>query len=86
VATLVRYTELAERTVPPCDPGIAAARIKRADRLEAVGAFVVALAARQSRFCYHQLFAVLLRSSGAVPSWLNLPRWAGRYLDALCGC
>jgi hypothetical protein len=45
VATLVRYTGLAERTVrtcldqlaaagiiAPCDPGIVAARIKRADR------------------------------------------------------
>jgi len=29
--------------------------------LEAAGAFVVALAARRSWFCYHQLFAVLLR-------------------------
>ena len=29
-------------------------------RLEAAGAFVVALAARRSWFCYHQLFAVLL--------------------------
>jgi LuxR family transcriptional regulator, maltose regulon positive regulatory protein len=28
---------------------------------EAAGAFVVALAARLSWFCYHQLFAVLLR-------------------------
>lgn len=45
VATLVRYTGLSERTVrtcldrlaaegiiSPCDPGIVAARIKRADR------------------------------------------------------
>jgi len=30
-------------------------------RLEAVGAFVVALAARRFWFCYHRLFAVLLR-------------------------
>jgi hypothetical protein len=29
--------------------------------LEAAGAFVVALAARRSWFCYRQLFAVLLR-------------------------
>ena len=29
--------------------------------LEAAGAFAVALAARRSWFCYHQLFAVLLR-------------------------
>jgi Helix-turn-helix domain len=48
VATLVRYTGLSERTVrtcldrlaaegiiAPCDPGIVAAGIKRADRLEA---------------------------------------------------
>ena len=74
MATLVRYTGLAERTVrtcldrlqtagiiAPCDPGIVAARIKRADRLEAAGAFVVALAAPRSWFCYQQLFAVLPR-------------------------
>jgi len=74
VATLVRYTGLAERTVrtcldrlqtagiiAPCDPGIVAARIKRADRLGAAGAFVVALAARRSWFCCQQLFAVLPR-------------------------
>jgi hypothetical protein len=35
----------------PATRGIAAARIKRADLLEAVGAFVVALAARRSWFC-----------------------------------
>jgi hypothetical protein len=48
VATLVRYTGLSERTVrtcldrlaaegiiAPCDPGIVAARIKRADRRRA---------------------------------------------------
>ena len=29
--------------------------------LRAAGAFVVALAARRSWFCYHQLFAMLLR-------------------------
>ena len=45
----------------PATRGIVAARIKRADRLEAVGAFVVALAARRSWFCYQQLFAVLPR-------------------------
>jgi Helix-turn-helix domain len=57
VATLVRYTGPSERTartcldrlaaegiIAPCDPGIVAAGIKRADRLEAAGAFVVALA------------------------------------------
>ena len=30
--------------------------------LEAAGAFAVALAARRPWFCYHQLFAALLRS------------------------
>jgi hypothetical protein len=69
-----RYTGLSERTVctcldrlqtagiiAPCDPGIVAARIRRADRLEAAVAFVVALAARRSWFCYQQLFGALLR-------------------------
>ena len=62
----VRYTGLAERTVRTCldrmqTAGIIAALIKRADRLEAAGAFVVALAARRCWFCYQQLFAVRLR-------------------------
>ena len=66
MATLVRYTGLAERTVRTCldrmqTAGIIAALIKRADRLEAAGAFVVALAARRCWFCYQQLFAVRLR-------------------------
>src|SRR5215472_4367676 len=53
-------------------------------RLEAAGAFVVALAARRSWFCHHQVFAVLWRferrrtgladvaALGRAFSW---PRW-----------
>ena len=71
MVTLVRYTGPAEQTVrtcldrlqtagiiPPCDPGTVAARIKRADRLKAADAFVVAPAAQWSWFSYQQLFAV----------------------------
>jgi hypothetical protein len=74
VATLVRYTGLSERTVRTgldraggrghhrtLRPGHRRGPDQRADRLEAAGAFVVALAARRSWFCYQQLFAVLLR-------------------------
>jgi hypothetical protein len=53
--------------------------------LEAAGAFV-ALAARRSWFCYHQLSAVLLRFGRRLPGWLKWPRRAGRLLGrALVG-
>ena len=53
----------------------------------AAGAFVVALAARRSWFCYHQLFAVLLRFERRRT---ELPDMAalGRALSwtRACGC
>jgi len=99
VATLVRYTGLAERTVRTCldrlqtagiiaprDPGIVAARIKRADRLEAAGAFVMALAARRCWFCYQQLFAVRPRSGGAVTGLADVAALGRAFLGrALAG-
>jgi hypothetical protein len=54
--------------------------------LETAGAFVVALAARRSWFCYHQLFGCCCGSGGAVPGGLKRPHWAGRFLGrALAG-
>ena len=53
--------------------------------LEAAGAFVVALAARRSWFCYRQLFAVLLELERRVPGWLKWPRWAGAFSWARAG-
>jgi hypothetical protein len=55
-------------------------------RLEAAGAFVVALTARPSWFCCHQRFAVLLRFGRRRTGLAAWPRWAGRLLGrALVG-
>ena len=57
--------------------------------LEAAGAFAVALAARRSWFCYHQLFAVLLRFERrrtGLAEMAALPHCTGRSLGrALAG-
>ena len=53
--------------------------------LEAAGAFVVALAARRAWFCYHQLFAVLLRFGRrrtGLADLAPLPHCTGRFLAA----
>ena len=55
--------------------------------LEAAGAFVMALAARRSWFCYQQLFAVLLRFERRRTGLAELPA-RGRAFSwtRACGC
>jgi len=54
--------------------------------LEAAGAVVVALAARRSWFCYHQLFAVLARFERRCTELAEMAALGGRSLGrALVG-
>jgi len=51
-------------------------------RLEAAGAFVVALAARRPWFCYHRLFAVLLRFARRRTGRADVAALGRAFLDA----
>ena len=51
-------------------------------RREAAGAFVVALAARRSWFCYHRLFAVLLRFARRRTGRADVAALGRAFLDA----
>ena len=72
---------------PPQPTPPAPTRLAWNCRLEAAGAFVVALAARRSWFCYRQLVAVLVRFGRHRAGRANVAALAGASSWArACGC